>query len=246
MGSDLTEVGNKLSKALKQRQAESNKENIADPALQAEPQISGLQKRRIIDHQPGAQREVFNETQELGIDHPVHNIEDDSSDFEQVEVPRRRFQRRRLTPAPVHLSSQTLGPQGSVPHRTRDQNQSDSSRSRLATDSTSGEPSASQPMSQYRIANTMSKERKVLKQRTKPPQTRTAWSEEETNQLLLLIEEHGTSWTRLMAKDNKAGGFLQARDQVALKDKARNIKVDYLRCVRARCPSRHVELKHFI
>lgn len=61
----------------------------------------------------------------------------------------------------------------------------------------------------------------------KKTQTRKAWTDLETETLINLISEHGTSWKLL--KDKDAGKVLVDRDQTALKDKARNIKFDYLK-----------------
>lgn len=62
---------------------------------------------------------------------------------------------------------------------------------------------------------------------TKKVQIRKAWTERETETLIDLIEEHGTSWTLL--KESDTDGVLKFRDQVALKDKARNMKLDFLK-----------------
>jgi hypothetical protein len=56
-------------------------------------------------------------------------------------------------------------------------------------------------------------------------QTRTPWSEEDEQELVGLIEEHGCSWSQLMRK----GQFERETNEVALKDKARNLKVAYLK-----------------
>lgn len=61
----------------------------------------------------------------------------------------------------------------------------------------------------------------------KKTQTRKAWTDLETETLINLISEHGTSWKLL--KDKDVGKVLVDRDQTALKDKARNIKFDYLK-----------------
>jgi hypothetical protein len=64
----------------------------------------------------------------------------------------------------------------------------------------------------------------------RPAQIRRAWTEKETDHLIALIEEHGTSWAYLKKIDAESGkNFLVGRDQVALKDKARNMKFDYLK-----------------
>jgi hypothetical protein len=65
--------------------------------------------------------------------------------------------------------------------------------------------------------------------RPKLPQQRVPWSEEEIDRLIELIEEHGTSWSRLKKIDEKSGHILANRDQVALKDKARNMKFDFMK-----------------
>ncbi|KAL9009190.1 MAG: hypothetical protein Q9173_005757, partial [Seirophora scorigena] len=65
----------------------------------------------------------------------------------------------------------------------------------------------------------------------KDVQVRTSWSQEETDRLLELITDHGTSWSYLKVMDDNhpEGKLLHERDQVALKDKARNMKADYLK-----------------
>ena len=60
------------------------------------------------------------------------------------------------------------------------------------------------------------------------PQKRTPWTLEEIQQLEWLITVYGTSWSVLKKKDAERGNKLAGRDQVALKDKARNMKADYL------------------
>ena len=72
---------------------------------------------------------------------------------------------------------------------------------------------------------------------TKPVQTRKAWTELEVNTLIELIEEYGCSWAKLktvddeQAKQQDTRPVLEHRNQVALKDKARNMKFDYLKWV---------------
>lgn len=61
----------------------------------------------------------------------------------------------------------------------------------------------------------------------KKVQTRKAWTDLETETLINLIQDHGTSWK--MLKDKDLEKVLLDRDQTSLKDKARNIKLDYLK-----------------
>lgn len=58
-------------------------------------------------------------------------------------------------------------------------------------------------------------------------QTRTRWTQVEESYLLDAIVEHGCSWARI--KDQDKEGVLGGRDQVSLKDKARNMKFDFLK-----------------
>lgn len=58
-------------------------------------------------------------------------------------------------------------------------------------------------------------------------QTRKSWSDKETETLLKLIERHGTSWSKLKEKD--VDDVLESRDQTSLRDKARNMKMDYVK-----------------
>lgn len=91
-------------------------------------------------------------------------------------------------------------------------------------------PAPSQIENYVRV-NALAKRRTAM--RPKRVQTRTPWSAEETERLLDLIAEYGLSWSLLkkMDKDHPDGGLLATRDQVALKDKARNLKADYLKQV---------------
>jgi hypothetical protein len=58
------------------------------------------------------------------------------------------------------------------------------------------------------------------------PQQRQRWSIEETEALINLIDKYGCSWVTILKKGQ--GVFAETRDQVSLKDKARNIKVELL------------------
>lgn len=61
-------------------------------------------------------------------------------------------------------------------------------------------------------------------------QERKRWTNEETAALITYIEELGTSWALISKTDADREAFLlQGRDQVALKDKARNLKFEYMK-----------------
>jgi hypothetical protein len=67
----------------------------------------------------------------------------------------------------------------------------------------------------------------------KKPQQRSRWTEVEVERLVELIEDYGVSWANLLKLDLNHPGrpVLQERDQVSLKDKARNMKMDFLKYV---------------
>lgn len=235
---ELRGIGLRLGAIVKQRQAESNKENIEMPLSQAEPLPRSGQKRRFIDPQPNAERVQWDGLEGSNSNPPSSQIENISSgeEFEQLIAPTNPSNQRRSKFMPKHSDSQTVGSQGPSPKKARVQVAGSSSKPQIVPEGANDEPPPSQALINYRIANSRAKERKIVREQKapKPPQSRTAWSDDETEQLLTLIEEHGISWTLLMHIDEKEGGLLQSRGQVGLKDKARNIKVDFLRCVHIR------------
>jgi len=83
------------------------------------------------------------------------------------------------------------------------------------------------PSSNYREVNEISKNLSRLN--PPKPQNRTKWSPLEDDRLISLIQEVGCSWARIKKLDVAAGNILALRDQVALKDKARNMKFDFLK-----------------
>ena len=91
------------------------------------------------------------------------------------------------------------------------------------------EANAQPPPSQIEIYNVARTQSKIATAQHVPKRTqrRTPWSNEETETLHNLIETYGVSWSLLKSKD--ADKVLAERDQVALKDKARNMYIDYLK-----------------
>ncbi|KAL8649034.1 MAG: hypothetical protein Q9210_004636 [Variospora velana] len=88
------------------------------------------------------------------------------------------------------------------------------------------------PPSQAQMSQIVNKHAKIKTAGLrKKVQVRIPWSEEETDRLLDLIADHGISWSYLKRMDDlhAQGKLFQNRDQVALKDKARNMKADYLK-----------------
>jgi hypothetical protein len=74
----------------------------------------------------------------------------------------------------------------------------------------------------------MSRDMKPIRRK---PQVRRAYTEEEVTRLMELIELYGTGYARIKKEDecHPDGPRLQDRDQVQLKDKARTMKMDFLK-----------------
>ncbi|KAL8943378.1 MAG: hypothetical protein Q9216_001087 [Gyalolechia sp. 2 TL-2023] len=250
------DLGSQVNQIIETRQileAESNKENLPlqEPSqiLDSQPSPQGraqLKRRRFLDHQENAERMNW-DTQESN---PVstrhsqqprfndtraekHGEEDDSTSEDQYQ------QDTRQVPQPQRVGLAKRNPQRGAtprlsPKRARSsQNRQEATESggveeSLHAHSKNNDPIPSQ-VERYALVNERAKQQTAV--RPKKPQVRTPWSEEETERFLELVEEHGLSWSRLKEMDKlyADGPRLARRDQVALKDKARNIKLDWLK-----------------
>lgn len=89
------------------------------------------------------------------------------------------------------------------------------------------------PSSRYDIVNSQAKinVRKAISGDVYHEQNRRAWTPDETERLIDLIAIYRTAWTMILKADaeHEDGPELQNRTDVQLKDKARNIKMDYLK-----------------
>ena len=211
-----------------QRAMERDQDKENDPPSAQESRIA---KGRIFERQQDAERVEFDSQSSRHASGSLQaNEEDDMSDpsededFEQdTRAPKPQFpmrQRKRSAPTTEEASS---------PKRVRIAQPESSARSTSAGPSqlpVSSIPTSSQT---YKRVNDRAKSLTTAITRRKPIQTRTPWSELEINTLIELIEEHGCSWALLKSKDEGGGKVFQLRDQVALKDKARNMKFDYLK-----------------
>ena len=211
--------------ALRDRvEAESNKENIVETQTNLQPP-SG--QRRLIDRQENATRVAW-DSQDTGSNQNADQGDLSEDDFQQQQPPANATSRRSLKSSNKRTATEPPRSQGPSPKKVRVQAANGTRAESIAQDRQSAGPQASQ-VEEYRAANTAAKERKAWQ--VKPPQVRKGWTDEETARLLELIEEHGTSWALLKSEDLAAGHVLESRDQVALKDKARNMKLDFLKYV---------------
>ena len=197
------ENAERAMRLMESREAESNKENQAESS-QPRP------KKRMTDRQEGAVRMTWNSqnsNQDGGSQQPHHR----SSSDRQILRP---ISKRNATDPPEttwHSPAKRAHVQTAL---TNDEDNIQASQE---------PPRVSQV---YNIANEAAKRMTALQ--PKAPQTRKPWTEEETERLLELIEKFGRSWKQLKFEDRDLG-ILENRDQVALKDKARNIKFDFLK-----------------
>ena len=63
--------------------------------------------------------------------------------------------------------------------------------------------------------------------RKKTTKARRLWSDTQIKTLLRLFSGHGTSWKDFKARNIE--DVLKSKDQTSLRDKARNMKMDYLK-----------------
>ena len=215
-------------------EAEQDKENVPTAGL------GRSRQRSFLDAQAGAQRVGFDSqspspaavpliTGEL--DEQTFDISEDEG-FEQDTRAQpqmssmRSWKRRRQSTEPASPEKRVR-----VVSQPRTRVQSTSQRPRQAREEEV--PSASQ---MYRKVNSQAKTLTIRKNNSGSVQRRKPWSEQETEALIDFIERLGTSWAKIKEEDeqdNDDGGLLASRDQVALKDKARNMKFDYLKYVTA-------------
>lgn len=215
----------------KQREAESNKENVAAiPELQ---QTRTAKKRGMYERNPLAERVSPIDSQDLD----RHDLEVEVSSeegFQEQAGSSNAARQRQLKPATKRSAPEPARLERRSPKNVRIQENVDvhtlNDRDDVPRDEQEVEIPHSQAFDEYQRVRESAKQRVAVV--TKPLQSRNAWTSLETDMLHYLITEHGTSWKHLKDEDRKQGHVLEARDQVALKDKARNMKMDYLKYVK--------------
>lgn len=238
-------------------EAENNKENrpippqppVTDKSMRRE----GLSKKRsmihpVFDAQPQPNSESPSSSSQESEPRPAkksrppannlsgtktHTLEDNSGSEEDFQEDTRAVTRPRRPKPPPRAGRSGANPQRSARRpqeapQNRDAGGFNDLENVLELHNNANAPAPSQ-IEDYLRVNALAKRRTAM--RPKRVQTRTPWSQEETERLLDLIAEYGLSWSLLKKMDqiHPNGELFQARDQVALKDKARNLKVDYLK-----------------
>ena len=210
------------------QQAESNKENEAQLQRSQPPRTK---KRHLIDRQPNAKRLAPVDSQGSGSNGEQSDTDALSQDagFQPSHQPAnlpsrsaiRSHDKRTATEARTVRRSPSRRPQFQASPRRNNQEPAASS-ARLLQEH--------QSLSSQVLYRQMKENAKIIvaSQQPKRVQTRKPWSELEIDTLLNLIRENGISYAHLKNIDGPQG-ILKARDQVALKDKARNMKMDFLK-----------------
>ena len=214
----------------------------------------GTKKSRFIDPQINAQRVAFDSQDSMqmtqpgtkGQRYPTKDPVDDGDNpdvmddissnegYEQdrrvIDIPSRRtekFPRKRPAVDPVanqpslRKKVRSAAKGESLKDKLRDATAQHKNERNYQENST---PEPSQ-LEAYKFAKDVAKRNNAVL--PKKVQTRKAWTDGETETLIDLIEAHGTSWKLIKEMDKDS--ILEYRDQVALKDKARNIKFDFLK-----------------
>ena len=192
-------------------QSESQQGAPIEPRSQRRPQMADGEEDD--EHQPSSPSE------DEGFQ------EDNRQNFRQLQMPARSRKRNVPVAAPESPAHRIRRP-----HERQEEPGEPAGLDREYRDAARNASNAVIPSQgeMYRTVNTQSKAMTRVRVPQKV-QIRRAWSEVETDRLIDLIEEHGISWTYIKSIDAENGGILRYRDQVALKDKARNMKFDYLK-----------------
>ena len=224
--------------------AERNQENLSEPL-----QPVFLSKQRLIDPQIGAERITF-DTQDSALPGPStqHNFRNPDqigdhakSDFLPEPSQDEGFQtdtRPSFQRAPVPNMQRSREEIIPTRPRKRARNSRSISGARVATSAAPSTPQEQpSPMDLvsgtqaeiYAQVNTQSRLR--ASQISKPRKAKEPWTNDEINALVDYIAKLGFSCGKIIELDKAETGQkrLLRRDNVALKDKARNMKMDYLR-----------------
>ena len=213
-----------------QREAESNKENVAE--IPESQQNRMAKKHGLLERHPLAETIAPIDSQDLDQGGQVIEVSSDEG-FQLQEGSSNAARQHHLKPATKRPASEPARPKRQTPKKVRVRENADvhtlDDGAEVARDEQEAEVPLSQSHVEYVRVNQSAKQKMAVV--PKPPQSRTAWTSVETEMLLYLITEYGTSWKLLKNEDRNQGHVLEARDQVSLKDKARNMKMDYLKYV---------------
>lgn len=142
-----------------------------------------------------------------------------------------RSQRRPQTSTVPSSNARTIQPPPTKSARTtsRTTRPSSSRVQRGSSPDVEPEEDDNQTSTSHTQVKALAKQNTALARMTTGQRKRKAWTVAEEMQLQTLIADYGTSWTELKKMDETGEQLLVDRDQVALKDKARNMKMAFLK-----------------
>lgn len=247
-GEGLDAMARRVKETKAKLEVDSNKENLAEVSGPSHS-TQGGKKKAFIDPQPNAERLRFDESQDSqqrtqpNRKRQRHDPEtvlgggDNQLDTTEVSADEGFQQDRRAISAvskPTRIRAQNRAEEEPLvrprlsPKKARSvprHNDFDEEPRGAVTQQDQGQTPGPSQFDNYKKAKEMAKRNVAVQY--KKAQTRTPWSDEETETLISLIGDHGISWKLLKEQDN--GAILKTRDQVALKDKARNMKFEFLK-----------------
>jgi hypothetical protein len=165
----------------------------------------------------------------------VEEDEDDVSPDEGYENDARQSTAADRRRQELNASKQAKQPVKSPPKRPRTELSGSSGQARDRASQGSSTPDYD--INRQTQSNVRRPTQVTVRARPRAPQQRRGWTLDEETALIDYVEEYGTSWSLikqidrghpLADNDNGDGpNHLKYRDQVALKDKARNLRFDY-------------------
>ena len=203
-----------LSQHVAKKTRQANKENLPHRGLSESDE-------RSIRLNKGKGKRLHGE---LGAEDDGGNTTDVSRDgdsaFDTQQTPERsNRQRRYINPVPARAGPSRVPTGNLVARGIRDESRVDSVERMSRTQRTE----------KYNVVNLEAKQRVAEIKSRKPPKERIAWTAEEIECLLEYIEHQSTGWAAIKDLDTENDNILHCRDAVALKDKARNMKLDFLK-----------------
>lgn len=208
---------------------EANKENRLSP----EPQPSNAAKRKMPHEQNSGSQDD---------DHSSESHTSKRQRLESEETPDDAFQTDHRVPdphrrrdAPVPGNHPFTQRPSSPPEMIRNEPDNDRSYGRVEQSIAIPQSSADtvrfndddervEPRPSYQVVKDVADFATAMS-KSRQPQRRIMWSKADEDCFISLIEKHGTSWSFIAKNAN----FEVPRDQVALKDKARNMKATFLK-----------------
>ncbi|KAI4156664.1 MAG: hypothetical protein LQ340_000110 [Diploschistes diacapsis] len=209
----------------RQLEREQDKENDPPPK---EPRL--LSRGKVFERQPDAERVRFESQPSRHISTPLHKAVSDVSTSQVSEDEGFEEDTRMRPPESALANRKRPAPTKTIPSSSKRVRIRQARSSAGPSQQMTGHTPAETTQSNFQVYQMVNRHAKVFTGRAgamKPLQTRTPWSAEEVETLQELIELHGVSWAYLKTMDEQ--NILSLRDQVGLKDKARNMKFDFLK-----------------